>query len=99
MSDLVCPKCRTHIDPEERCESNGLGQCMERQGHDGWHWTDMGRGDGGVTIWTGAYVKHSCAGRIDLSHWCQKPPGHDGAHNDGKGLTFGDPELVEEAGE
>lgn len=81
MATLVCPSCHTLIDPTARCESHiGLVQCMERQGHDGYHWTDLGHPDGAVTIWTGVYITKSCSARRSLSDWCQKPAGHDGQH-------------------
>lgn len=47
--------------------------------------------------WTGLYVvSSSCAGRLSLSDWCQLPPGHERGHNNGRGVTFGDPEYDEE---
>jgi hypothetical protein len=64
---------------------------MEQQGHDGWHWTDMARKDGAVTRWTGIYVTHGCPGRLCLGDWCQKPAGHEGWHNNGRGTSFSDP--------
>jgi hypothetical protein len=60
---------------------------MEQQGHEGWHWSDFGHG--GVTRWTGHYVKHeACPGRLSLLDWCQFPAGHEGHHNNGRGSTF-----------
>jgi hypothetical protein len=92
MADhLICPTCQTIIEPGERCPAergNGYLRCMETVGHGGYHWSDPGRGDGGVPIWFGPYVKHSCAGRLELDRWCRKPPGHEGAHNDGRGTSW-----------
>lgn len=86
-----CPTCRTWIDPNERCSERN---CMDIDGHDGFHWCDVGR-QTSVYIWSGAYSGYSCPGRLSLSEWCQKTPGHDGSHNNGKGKTFSDPEPME----
>lgn len=84
-----CPTCSTLVDFTERCPSRwGVGQCVENTGHDGWHWSDVGRGDGSVLRWTGVYSVRTCPERLNLMVWCQKPPGHDGGHNDGHGMTW-----------
>lgn len=95
MPSFICPTCSTRIDPSERCPSTvGLGRCMELVGHNGWHWSDVGRG--GVMRWTGLYVVgNSCPGRLSLIDWCQLKPGHEGAHNNGHGVTFS--EVLQDA--
>lgn len=89
---VVCPTCRTRIDPAERCTVSWGHQCMDRQGHSGWHWYDAAT-SGGITRWTGDFIlRDVCAGRLGENiRWCVKPARHDGAHNDGQGTSFGDP--------
>jgi hypothetical protein len=92
VTTLVCPTCHTRIDTSERCpEARGMGRCMELVGHEGFHWSDIGA-DPAVLVWFGPYAERRCPGRLSLDRWCVKPAGHDGAHNDGRGVTFGDPE-------
>lgn len=92
---ITCPTCQTKIDPDERCPAvRGMGRCMEKSGHEGWHWTDMGSGDGSIWRWTGVYAVRSCVGRLSLSEWCVATPGHKGGHNNGRGTSFGDPEEI-----
>lgn len=91
-SILCCPTCQTVIDPDERCTAErGYNRCMEKQGHFGWHWSETGA-EKGILRWTGLHSTYSCFGHLSLSDWCQKERGHEGAHNNGRGTTFSDPE-------
>lgn len=90
-----CPTCATEIHVGERCRAGrGIGTCMERAGHEGFHWSDVGAYPA-VLVWYGPYQERRCPGRLSLLDWCTKPPGHEGAHNNGRGVTFGDPEEDE----
>lgn len=94
---VTCPTCATVIDPRQRCGTMRGGlRCMAMSGHPGWHWADMGSGK--VLRWTGVTASVGCYGRLgDLESWCVKEAGHDGAHNNGRGVSFSDPEPIQEA--
>ena len=90
---LVCRRCGLRIDPSLRCGATWAGGiCMANQGHEGWHWTEMG--GPGLRIWTGVHGKNSCSANLGLDQWCQKPPGHEGPHNDSHGMSWGDQEAT-----
>lgn len=85
---ITCPTCQTVVDPAARCPSErGAARCMERAGHPGFHWSDVGASPA-VLVWSGSYTGRRCPGRLDLNRWCVKTPGHERGHNDGRGLTW-----------
>jgi hypothetical protein len=92
MPNVVCPRCDLHFDTDDRCpEMRGMGRCMASAGHAGWHWTDVGAGDGSVLIWTGLHQRRSCAARLgENDRWCEMEPGHEGWHRH-RGTSFSDP--------
>lgn len=95
---VTCPTCQIEINTQERCTSKmGIHYCMESQGHDGWHWTDVGGGSY-VYRWTGVSRVRTCPGRINLLWWCEREPGHDGPHRmdkHGHRVSFWDEESEE----